>query len=289
MFLDISAIVWDRFDGLEPREDKWAGDKNFWESFNAAFFASNGMVYDPERDSNVEAWVTAEDRAPYANMVAALLPRLAENHDLTGVDMVILAHWLPDLHLGSSVTNYAMHFLGLDNARGFAISDRGVTAPFFALDVLSKCMGNRKVKKALLLVMDQKHLLYRSTLVDQLKPENSGLAMLLNSEAHDGHAFAGYARQALVRKEDIAVQLKAMAQQQGIDLRKARVIADAEVLAQLDDGISRIAIDPAMICAAPFCALQMQAGFDGPFILACLHDNNLAIVGFKPTGGNHAG
>nr|WP_316654791.1 hypothetical protein [uncultured Gellertiella sp.] len=288
MFLDPSTIVWNRFQGLEPREDKWIGDIDFWESFNTVFFASNGMEYVRARDSNVEAWVTAEDRAPFSNMVEALLPRLAENNDLARIDMVILAHWLPDLHLGSSVTNFAMHALGLDNARGFAISDRGLTAPFYALDLLSRCMNNSKVKKALLLVMDQKHLLYRSALVDQVKPENSGLAMVLSSETKGGHVFAGYARKTLSRNDNLAGHLSAMAHEMGIDLRRARVIAHDEVLAYLDDGISRTVIDPALMCAAPFCALQTAAGFGGPFVLACRQDDILTIVGFKPVGGDHA-
>ena len=87
MFLDTSAIVWDRFGGLEACEAKWSGDKDFWESFNAAFFSSNGMDYDPAKDSNVEAWVTAKDRAPYTDMAAVLLPRLAKQHDLAGVEI----------------------------------------------------------------------------------------------------------------------------------------------------------------------------------------------------------
>src|SRR5260370_40721871 len=107
-------------------------------------------------------------------MAEALLTRLARNAVLTDVDFVLLAHWLPDLHLGSSVTNFAMHHLGLGKAFGFAISDRGLSAPFFALDCIDKYLRSGR-NKARLLVMDQTHLLYKSGLTAALMPDKNTL------------------------------------------------------------------------------------------------------------------
>src|SRR5688572_4073956 len=131
--LNLEQIVWDRFSCLDPFQEQWMDELPFWEEYTAAFFRSNGIEYRSEH-SNVRECLQAEDRAPFVNMVEALLPRLAEKTVLTDVDFVLLAHWMPDLHLGSSVTNFAMHQLGLTKAFGFAISDRGLSAPFFAMD-----------------------------------------------------------------------------------------------------------------------------------------------------------
>src|SRR5436190_20125643 len=103
-------------------------------------------------------------------MAEALLNRLSQRAAISDVDFVLLAHWLPDLHLGTSVTNFAMHHLGLSGAFGFAISDRGLSAPLFAVECIDKYLRDGR-GKAVLMIMDQKHLLYKSALIDSLSPD----------------------------------------------------------------------------------------------------------------------
>lgn len=280
MRLDPAGIVWSRFDGLEPPEPDWDGHHAFWEEFTRSFFHANGLAYDPASDSNVARWLSAPDRAPFAAMVAALLPRLAERERLDDADMVMLAHWLPDLHLGTSVTNFAMHRLGLTDCVGFAVSDRGLSAPLFALDCIARCLANR-TRKALLLVMDQKHLLYRSAAVDALRPENAACAMVLEPGAGAGLRFLGYRRDtgsALPVPDRVA----AMAAALGIAPSGATLVGPPDLLAELP-AWPGLAADPRLVCTAPFAALAGLAGLEGAVLILTRDHATLTAVGLAAT------
>lgn len=282
--LDPARIVWDRFGALEPCEPQWIGDRAYWEEYNAAFFAANGLAYDPQRDSNVEAWVTAEDRAPFTAMVEQLLPRLAAVERLDDLDMILLAHWLPDLHLGSSVTNFAIHRLALARCIGFAISDRGMSAPFFALDCIDRCMRRGKVRKAMLLIMDQRHLLYRAAAIEAMAPENNACALVLDGEDAGRRRLAGYRRKAGVPPRGLRRSLLELAGEIGIAADESCLIASEPVLAAVDAGASTRAADPRLICAAPFVALAGAADWSGPFLMACHENETLTVVGIAGRG-----
>jgi hypothetical protein len=279
MHLDPSTIVWDRFGGLEPADPAWSGDRAYWEEFTAAFFAANGRDYDTARDSNVDAWITASDRAPFSDMTEALLKRLSQQMPLGDVEMVLLAHWLPDLHLGSSVTNFAMHHLGLDDCTGFAISDRGLSAPFFALDCLDRCLKGG-TGKALLLVMDQKNLLYRSPSVEAINPANAAAAILLTREPPEGRSlcFAGYRR--IVGCSDEAVAETVADARQAFGLREdARIIAANDVPGLPDADI--VMADTTLVCSAPFASLAEAGARDTLLVLR--EEQALTVVGLKET------
>ena len=85
-----------------------------------------------------------------------------------------------------------------------------------------------------------------------------------------------------------AGHLSAMAHEMGIDLRRARVIAHDEVLAYLDDGISRTVIDPALMVCGTILRVADGGRFWRPLRPGLPQDDILTIVGFKPVGGDHA-
>ncbi|WP_264212378.1 hypothetical protein [Leisingera thetidis] len=272
---DPAKLVWDRFGGLETPDPAWQDDAGFWEGFNAAFFAANGRSYDPQRDSNVARWATAEDRASFTDMVAALAPRLAQA-DLDQVDMVILAHWLPDLHLGSSVTNFAMHHLGLQDCTGFAISDRGLSAPLFAFDFAAKALACGRCRKVLLLVMDQKNMLYRDPMIAELKPENAAAAMVLGAGG-SGLTYRGYARRRHVGRGGLTAALAEI--RAGFGLSRDAVLIGPPGLP------GAVPVEPSLVCAAPFVALsQLNPGRD--VLLATWQFGGLSVLGFA---GREAG
>lgn len=270
---DPGRLIWDCFGGLEVPEPAWEGDRDYWEGFNKAFFAANGMDYDPARDSNVAVWIRSEDRASFSDMVAALAPRLAGAED---ADLVLLAHWLPDLHMGTSVTNYAMHRLGLTEALGFAISDRGLSAPLFAFDYAARVLQQGRRRKVLLMVMDQRTMLYRDPAIEALAPANVAALMVLDGKAPDGMAYRGYARRVVAEKAGLAAALAEIRAELGLP-ETTTVIGPNAVAPD-------VAIDPSLVCAAPFIALARLETSPAAALLATWHQGSLCAIGFQREG-----
>ncbi|MDW6093392.1 hypothetical protein SBX64_12625 [Vibrio rhizosphaerae] len=292
-------IIWDTFGHLETFNPEWLEQQDHWEDFIAAFFKSNGLAYDSNM-SRVETCIRAEDKAAFASMFEQLLPRLRQSTDLSDVDTVILAHWTPDLHLGTSVVNYVIHSLELgEQSFGLAISDRGLSAPFMALDCAHRYIQERD-SSALLLIADQKHLLYRSALMDALAPENSACIVKINRSG-SGWSYAGYRKHTHVTERDLGQSVQEMITHFGLS-PQTRIIASPALLTQLSDagqlpehdeasvktderyvGIDEkyIAIDEKLLCAAPFAALEQYGQPEQDYLLVRYDEGILTGVGFS--------
>lgn len=270
------SLVFGEFGCLEPTQPQWLAEKAYWEDYNQRFFRSNGLDYSAA-DSNVDRWLTAHDRAPYAFMARELLGQMqARVEGLDTIDMVLLAHWLPDLHLGTSVTNFALHHLAVPDGFGFAISDRGCSAPLFAIHCLARYLtGNRR--RALLMVMDQKHLLYRSPQVDALDPVNSAAAMVFERDADSGLAFGGYQRTAAPP----AQALRNLLQSWDCDPQTTTLIADPELLDLTCHRGPMWAQNPRHLCAAPFAALAQRGAAAGDVMMLCQDGQALTALCLK--------
>lgn len=266
LFFDTSKIVWDEFGGLEPPQEEWRTQFAYWEDYVRKFFASNGMPFDAG-DSNVETWLMATDRAPFAAMVAELVPRLG---DVAGTEAILFAHWLPDLHLGTSVTNFAMHALGLRDCFGFAISDRGLSAPFFAFDSLHKYLGVSG-KRGLLIVADQKHVMYKSDLVARLNPKNAACILVLDTANTTGMRYAGYTR--VVADDGAAAILSTF----GFEAAQTRLIGPKDLIG---DAVDAVATDERLVCTAPFAALGATDRPDLNHVLLCHDGDRITALGF---------
>ncbi|MDW6001383.1 hypothetical protein [Vibrio mangrovi] len=289
-------IIWDTFGNLETFNPEWLEQQDHWEDFIAAFFKSNGLAYDSNM-SRVETCIRAEDKAAFASMFEQLLPRLRQSTDLSDVDTVILAHWTPDLHLGTSVVNYVIHSLELgEQSFGLAISDRGLSAPFMALDCVHRYVQERD-SSALLLIADQKHLLYRSALMDALAPENSACIVKINRSG-SGWSYAGYRKHTHVTERDLGQSVQEMITHFGLS-PEARIIASPALLAQFSSGLELssgqvqehgetpgsageqyIAIDEKLLCAAPFAALEQYGQPEQDYLLVRYDEGILTGVGF---------
>lgn len=276
MHINPDTIVCGEFGGLEPACADWRDQQAYWEDFNARFFQSNGLSYGTQ-NSNVTAWLQAEDRAPFAAMVGALLPELQKRTDLGDIDLVLLAHWMPDLHLGTSVTNFALQQLGLADGFGFAISDRGKSAPFFALQCAERYLRNGR-KRALLMVMDQKHLLYQSDLVDQLQPANSASLMVLDSTIQSGLRFDGYNRQVAVASNEVEGSIADVCKTKGLKRADVTVIADPDLADLLAGSGPTKTQDPRLLCSAPFAQLTAQRDVVSTVLLASYEEGDLITV-----------
>jgi hypothetical protein len=279
MYVDPAQIVFGAFDALEPSRAEWAEQFDYWRDYVEKFFRSNGLPFTPA-DSNVEQWLMAPDRAPFSEMVRQLLPRLAAQADLSGTEAILFAHWLPDLHMGTSVTNFAMHELGLKNCFGFAISDRGLSAPFFAFDTLHKYLA-AKGCSGLLLVADQKHLLYKSKLVDDLAPRNAATAIRLDPANREGFSYRGYRRAPFVAGASVDGLLDQFIDDLDLDRGAVTVIGPASLVqGHATDGIQLVFTDERLVCSAPFAALADAPDLARDHLLLCQDGRHVTALGF---------
>lgn len=280
LFLDTDQIVWDSFGELEPPEPEWRDQIEYWQDYLQKFFHSNGMDYAPE-DDNIEQWLLASDRAPFAAMVRELLPRLAKDVDLDETEAVLLAHWLPDLHMGTSVTNFIMHELGLKDCFGFAISDRGLSAPFFAFDTLYKSLKAQK-RVGLLVIADQKHLLYKSDLVSQLKPQNAATVMRMDLGNTNGFEYRGYLRANLGDTQTAGQAVEDVLGTYAFPRENVTLIGPKALLdAAGAEGAARIETDETLICSAPFAAFGDVKDLSRDYVLLCQDERHVTSLGFR--------
>ncbi|KZK81519.1 hypothetical protein PsW64_02603 [Pseudovibrio sp. W64] len=277
--IDPQKLVFSEFDCLEPPETRWLEERAYWEDYNRMFFQSNGLPYS-SADSRVDEWLTATDRAPFAFMARELLQQLGERTDLSDVDLVLLAHWLPDLHLGTSVTNFAMQHLGIDKGFGFAISDRGLSAPLFAMNCAARYL-NADRRKAIIMVMDQKHLLYRSPIVDDLKPVNSATIMVLENDTTSGLTYAGYRRIPSVKKQDLGAAIQLLCEQFKLRPDKVTLIADPEVILKVAHAGPTLSQNTQHLCSAPFAALAQTSDTYEDVLIVSYEDERLSAVCLK--------
>ena len=283
LYVDPAQIVWGAFDALEPSQPQWAEQFDYWHDYVEKFFQSNGIPFRRD-DSNVEQWLMAPDRAPFSAMVAALLPQLRARADLSGTEAILFSHWLPDLHMGTSVTNFAMHTLGLKSCFGFAISDRGLSAPFFAFDTLYKYL---KVNgsSGLLLIADQKHLLYKSKLVDALAPRNAATVVRLDPGNHHGFAYRGYQRVAHGKGATALDMIEGMVSGFGLDRDRLTIIGPASLLQGIGlSGVQLCISDDTLVCSAPFAAFADQADLTRDYLLLCQDDRHATALAFAGAG-----
>jgi hypothetical protein len=282
--IDPKSIVWGTFAGLEPPVTDWSGQIDYWEDYTRRFFRSNGKDYAPG-DSNVVRWLTATDRAPFANMLQALLPALSERADLADVDLVIFAHWLPDIHLGTSVTNLALHSLGLEKGLGFAISDRGRSAPLFAMHCIDRYLSRDRMK-ALLIVMDQKHLLYKSPVVADIEPFNSASIMVLSRDENGPLHYRGYYRRPGLTSERLAAETMGFAEHFGLDPAFCVLVADGGLIAETGWPGPVLAQEPRLLCSAPLVALANHAQDGRDYLLITYENECLSGAFFAAAKGS---
>jgi len=279
LYLNTNHIVWNEFGGLEPANPEWTNQFDYWEDYVEKFFQSNGMPFDPA-DSNVEQWLMSDDRAPFAGMVEELLPVLKDRVGVDDTDAILFAHWLPDLHLGTSVTNFAMYKLELDDCFGFAISDRGLSAPFFAFDSLYKYLLNGR-KRGLLIVADQKHVMYKSDLVAALAPANSASILQIDTDNTEGLRYAGYLRHVLKDGESNDAAISKMLETLSLDAANTQLIGSQKLLVDVTSGANKIITQDKLVCTAPFAELSAVTDLSQNYVLLCQDDNVISALGFE--------
>ena len=273
-------LVCDTFGNLETFDPQWLTQQEYWEEFIQAFFKSNGLTYNRVSDSRVRACIDAEDKAAFSSMIDTLLSRLTESADIQDVNTVLMAHWTPDLHLGTSVVNHAIHRLNLnEDCFGLAISDRGLSAPLFALACLEHYLDQAD-EEALLLIADQKNLLYRSPLMTRLSPCNSACVLKVEHNGI-GWRYRGYRKVPQVsRPTELAETIQTLITEFEL-ASDATVIAEQSCLNALPNGHDHLATDSKLLCSAPFFTLQEQGRIDRDYLLMVYEQDTVYAVGLQ--------
>jgi hypothetical protein len=132
-----------------------------------------------------EERLVAGSNLDYATMAVHLMDRLQARGSLEGTDLVVLAHYLPNLHPLRITTSHLMHKYGL-RGTAFALSEREDAIAYVALKVIRQYLRSRQYRRAVLLVMDQNTIPYDSPDFASIKPENCGVALVLELSSGDG-------------------------------------------------------------------------------------------------------
>ena len=280
LYLDPADIVSQSFHHTEVPQPEWEADIPHWRSYVQHFFAASGETLNVENEQ-VSAWISSDERAAFSDMVATLLPQLAPVVEPQRVKTVLMAHWTPDLHMGSSVVNLAIHQLGLTDCLALAISDRGPDAALFALDGLSDCLHG-KAEDGLLLIAEQKSLMYFSPLMARLQPENNACLCLLNTQQR-GLRYLGYQR--LKTSANVNEAILQSVEHFGLTRERLTLIGSEQCLASLPQEFTSFAVNPHLLCAAPFVALLecWRPGRD--YLLLSEYNGRISLCGLVATEG----
>lgn len=119
----------------------------------------------------------------YGEMAEALLgPVLGEDR---AVDLIVLAHAVPDVTPGRATAAYLSH-LCPGNSMAFAVCDQGTAAPFTGLKIISEYARTGGCPRALLLILEQATLPYDAPPGTAVPDAHTGVALLWQSD--DGPA-----------------------------------------------------------------------------------------------------
>lgn len=99
------------------------------------------------------------------------------------IDLLVIAHCTPNIDPAVSTVNNLIEKYSL-KAKGFAISDIGIIAPFIAIKSINDSFISGKSKKALLLIVDQSTLPYKVSELKQIV--DSSIACILESDSKPG-------------------------------------------------------------------------------------------------------
>ena len=190
-----SHLLWRPFDRQHEGPGADAAQLKIVTDFVNGFFRSHGHPGQAQ-DVHAARWYASQHQA-FRVMLTQLVGELENQARLDNLDLVVLAHWTPDVEVGCSVTNAIIHQTGCRDAFGMAISDHGLSSAFFALQVIEDYLDDnnrgRHEKKALLLIADQNAIMYDSPTLARFNPVASACVVMLHSRSGepDGPPPAG--------------------------------------------------------------------------------------------------
>ncbi|WP_042873524.1 hypothetical protein [Dickeya poaceiphila] len=261
-----------------PRQAISPAQEYYWHSYASRFFARNGLDWH-ERLVNLQCSSQTSDLTSFINMIGQLLPVYQAGNDLSHIDSVLMAHWTPDLHLGSSVINYVIETLRLPACLALTIRDRGPDAALFALSSIANCQQEDN-HDSLLLIADQSSLPYQSSLLESIAPENN--ACLFSVCCHERSLrYQGFCRRPHTAANMLMQSVTELCQRFALRQDRLHIVAEPLLLTSLPSSIAGITTNPHLVCAAPFVALaeNYQSGCD--YLLLVHYQDMLSAVALQ--------
>ncbi len=178
-----SHILWRQFERQNDVPAVDDGQLKIVKDFVNGFFHSHGHTGQAQ-DLHAYRWYAAQNQA-FRTMLKQLVGELANQASLKDLDLLVLAHWTPDVEVGCSVTNAIIHETGCHDAFGIAISDHGLSSAFLALQIIEDYLDDRdcggRERTALLLIADQDAIMYDSPTLARFNPAASACVVMLRS------------------------------------------------------------------------------------------------------------
>lgn len=288
--------LWRQFERQNDAPAVDAEQLTLVKDFVKGFYRSHGH---PGQASHTLAlgWYAAQDQA-FRIMLKELVGELGSQVPLHDLDLLVLAHWTPDVEVGCSVTNAIIHQVGCHDAFGMAISDHGLSSPFLGLQVIEDYLDDKDrgggEKKALLLIADQNAIMYDSPGLTRFSPVASACVVLLRSSPDEpgavppaGMVFKHYrkipfipTRQALdallvtlemfTPVEDLLPLLILTTQAFAGQLREHEVMASHRIECW----------DEALLSCAPWARLEQLAPSGHRVLMMLPEGDSLTCVGF---------
>jgi hypothetical protein len=136
-----------------------------------------------------------------------------------------------------------------------------------------------------LMVMDQKHLLYKSGLAEALMPANNACVMLLERRNGPGLVYLGYRRHVVTSPACLAQECLALFDSLLLRREATTIIASDGLFAGLSLPWHIYRADPRLVCAAPFIELSESLVPNRDYLLLTRDAHSICGVAFRSQGG----
>lgn len=124
-------------------------------------------------------WLEKGNNNSYHNMAAEILDDERWKQEISRTDLFILAYSFPNIRPDISIVNYIMDRYGA-GFLSFAINDMGFAAPFMALHIINQYLKESGFSRAMLLVMDQTSLPYKTKELQEVSGVDTGALLLMD-------------------------------------------------------------------------------------------------------------
>src|SRR5207245_396827 len=135
---------------------------------------------------------------------------------------------------------------------------------------------------ALLMVMDQQHLLYHSPVRASLTPDNNACIMLLARRATPGLTYLGYRRLVLTSPSSVAHTCLAIMASLSLKTHTTTIITADPLITSLSLPADTVTADRHLVCAAPFAALSDMVAPNRDYLLLTRDGPAVCGVAFRP-------
>jgi len=254
------------------------------------FLRMHGLVADEDH------WQQGSHRS-YEEMSTEAVRQLASQHDLSGIDLVLLAFHMHDCESGDAVSSYLLHEFGWERALSFAVSEQSTAAPLTALRLINDYFVAGDRKQALLVVVDQTTLPSVNTELARRDVADSCAAILVTHEVQPDapylieYRYAPLDTAELPLMPAVRAEVSALLDRHDIALPDVVLVGNSSVLAMLrnwQEDRLLVETDSRHMCTAHFFALLGANALEHALLMDFDGKDSLTLVLLGRTGSFRA-